>query len=287
MSLLSPALEAFLAVVKHKTVHGAAEHIHLTQTAVTQRIRTLEQRLSTTLFIRSKRGMALTQEGEALLHYCQAAQNLAGQAMAKIQGAGEVSTVSMTLTGPSSMMRSRIIPQCLPVMRRFPNLLLRFDINDIENRHKTLRTGDCDLALVQKEDLLPEMQHKLLAPEEYVLVCCNAWKNRSLKEIITQERIVDFDPTDQLTFQYLKHHKLFDQAKLERHYANRTEDLAMLVTEGMGYSLLTREFSQPYIDKGELWVMNQGKTYVNQMALAWFDRPEPPAYFAALLQAIQ
>lgn len=42
MSLLSPSLEAFLAVVRHKTVHGAAATIHLMQTAVTQRIRSVE-----------------------------------------------------------------------------------------------------------------------------------------------------------------------------------------------------------------------------------------------------
>lgn len=33
MRLLDPQLEAFLAVVKHKTVHGAANEIHLTQLA--------------------------------------------------------------------------------------------------------------------------------------------------------------------------------------------------------------------------------------------------------------
>ena len=51
MSLLSPQLQAFLAVANCKTVHGAAANIHLTQTAVTQRIRSLERLLKTTLFL--------------------------------------------------------------------------------------------------------------------------------------------------------------------------------------------------------------------------------------------
>ena len=67
MSLLSPQLQAFLKVAEQKTVHGAADKLFLTQTAVTQRIRTLETSLGTTLFIRTRRGMALTSEGGALL----------------------------------------------------------------------------------------------------------------------------------------------------------------------------------------------------------------------------
>ena len=41
MSLLSPQLQAFLAVAEHKTVHGAAGDLYITQTAVTQRILSL------------------------------------------------------------------------------------------------------------------------------------------------------------------------------------------------------------------------------------------------------
>ena len=38
MSLLSAELEAFVAIVKTSTVHGAAKEIGLTQTGITQRI---------------------------------------------------------------------------------------------------------------------------------------------------------------------------------------------------------------------------------------------------------
>jgi predicted transcriptional regulator len=63
MILLDPQLHAFEAIVKTGTVHAAAKLLHLTQTAVTQRLRMLEQRMKTTLFIRSRRGMQLTTEG--------------------------------------------------------------------------------------------------------------------------------------------------------------------------------------------------------------------------------
>ena len=61
MSLLSPPLEAFVAIVRSKTVISAAKDLGLTQTGVTQRIRVLETQLRTTLFIRSRSGMRLTE----------------------------------------------------------------------------------------------------------------------------------------------------------------------------------------------------------------------------------
>ena len=286
MSLLGPQLEAFVAITRYHTVHAAAADLHLTQTAVTQRIRALETKLRTTLFTRTRRGMLLTPEGEALLRYCHAAMDLEGEAMAYISGAAKETEVRICITGPTSFMRSRIIPQCFPVMEKFPNLLIHFKVTDTEDRDKSLRAGTAEFAVIQPENLAREMQHKLLEPEKYVLVCTTKWKNRKLHNIIREERIIDFTPQDQMTFNYLKQYKLFDLAQLERHFVNRTESLAMMLIAGHGYSLLTTEFSEPYIKRKQLMILNEGKIYENRLALAWYERPEPPSYFKAIIDAI-
>jgi DNA-binding transcriptional LysR family regulator len=287
MSLLSPQLEAFVAIAKHKTVHAAAHAIQLTQTAVTQRIRGLEAKLSTTLFIRSRRGMLLTPEGTALLRYCHAAQELEGEALAKIQGAAVAAEIQVTITGSTSIMQSRIIPECLTVMKKFPNLLMRFAITDIENRHLALRSGDCDFAIIHPEHVAQEMEFKVLEPEKYILVCSANWKNRKLTEIIQTERIIDFNPSDQMTFNYLKQFDLFDLAQHGRHFVNRTESLTAMVIAGMGYTTLPKQFAQPYVEKEQLYILNSGKIYKHPFVLAWYSRPEPAAYFSALIDAIR
>ncbi|MCW5588740.1 MAG: LysR family transcriptional regulator [Legionellales bacterium] len=287
MSLLNPQLQAFQAIVKYKTVHGAASAINLTQTAVTQRIRALETKLKTTLFIRTRRGMMLTSEGEALLRYCQTIREIEGETLAKIKGVGIEADIQLNIAGPTSIMRSRIIPQCVTVAKKFPRLSLRFDINDREDYCvKSIRSGENQLAIVQQQNVLPELQTKLLKPEHYVLVCTPAWKHRKLREIITNERIIDFDPSDNLTYAYLKHYNLFDLARHDRQFANRTESLALMVTEGLGYGLLSKEFSKSYLEAGELILLNSGKFYINKISLIWYERPEPPTYFSALLNAI-
>ncbi len=292
MSLLGPQLDAFLAVVKNNTVNAAAETLFLTQTAVTQRIKALETQLRTSVFTRTRRGMVLTQEGKALLKYCQSALLLEGEVMAQIQGAGVETTTLITLTAPTSTMQSRLIPSLVPLVKKFPKLRYQFCFSDIEIRHNALREGRVDFAVLEQSDLAPEMQMKPLVPENYVLVASAEWKSRSLEEILSKEPMIDFDPQDRMTLNYLKHYEL--QALLshggglqDRHYADDTVAIARLVSKGLGYTALTEEFVMRYVDKGELIILNEGKVFQHPLVLAWYDRPEPPAYFKAIVNAIK
>lgn len=287
MSLLSPQLQAFVAIAKHKTVHTAADVIHLTQTAVTQRIKTLEAKLNTTLFIRTRRGMQLTPEGEALLRYCQTAKEIENMTLSSIHGIENQSEIQLCLSGATSIMRSRIIPQCLIALKNFPQLLLHFDVSDREGRHKLLKSAHSDIAIIRKEELAKEMAYKKLVPEKYVLVATKDWKRRTLQDIIKNEPIIDFEPNDQVTYDYLKHYDLFDLVHHKRHFVNRTECVAFMLEAGLGYSTLTKEFAKPYLDNKSLIILNGGKTYDMVPFLAWYHRPKPPPYFSAIINAIR
>jgi LysR family transcriptional regulator (chromosome initiation inhibitor) len=285
MRLLCPQLQAFLATVKHKTVHAAADAIHLTQTAVTQRIRALEKRLSTSLFVRSRRGMLLTKEGEALLRYCHEVQELEGEALSCITGTGIERNVSICMTGPSTLMHARIVPQCVKVMRQFPHLLMQFDIDDNENRVKLLRRGESQLAIIEPDLLSEEMEYKNLKPEHYILVASPHWKKRRLQDILKNERIVDFDLADKMTFDYLKHYDLFDLANKDRHLVNKTDTLALMISEELGYGVLPFELAESYLANQRLIALNAGKTYPHLLTLAWFPRHQQPKYFSAIINA--
>src|SRR5437762_1952438 len=103
MSLLDPRVEAFYVVAKTGTVQASAKKLNITQTGVTQRIRSLEKQLSTTLFTRSRLGMRLTSEGEALFRYCEGASSLEGFTLSRIQGDSSLSPVSISIAGPTSI----------------------------------------------------------------------------------------------------------------------------------------------------------------------------------------
>ncbi len=286
MSLLHPNLEAFLAVVKRSTVHGAALDIGLTQTGVTQRIRSLERQLGTTLFTRSRKGMRLTTEGEAFYRYCQGVRDLEGEFLAYLHGQSDEQTVRMHVTGPSSVMRSRVIPGAVKVLDHHDNLTFTFNLDDDRSGLEYLKSGRSQMAVLHRHEVVKELDSKLLKPLRYILVTCKAWETRSLREIIQSERIVDFNPSDDATFQYLKKHRLYDLAKKERHLANNTDALAMLVTEGCGYSVLSEDFASRLIERGEIVNKLPGKYHIIEFALAWYPRHEMPDYFRSIIKTI-
>ena len=286
MSLLSPQLQAFLMVARSKTVHGAAKELGITQTGVTQRIRTLEGALTTTLFTRSRRGMLLTAEGEALLRYCQASRDLEGEVLAKILGAGHQAAVNVCITGPTSIMRSRIVPQCAPVMKKFEQLLLNFNITDVETWVDHLRSGIAHLAVLPHELVARELDSKVLKPERYILLGPRAWKRRPLIDIVKNERILDFDPTDKMSFHYLRKFKLLDHAKPGRHFLNSNEGVAELIEAELGYGVFTLEFAKRFLERCDVVLLNEGKVYEFPMALAWYPRPSSPAYWSAIINSI-
>lgn len=287
MILLDPHLSTFQIVSDMGTVHAAAAALHLTQTAVTQRIHVLESRLKTTLFIRSRRGMRLTSEGKVLYRYCQRVAELSGETLSKIQGTSAAVQRRMVIAGPTSVMRSRVILQCQTIMNQFDNIFFTFEIDDHDDISHLLKSGEADLAILRPEQVKPEMSSKSLASEHYILVASSEWRHRKLIDIIANEKIIDFNPADQMTFSYLKKYGFLEYAKKDRHFVNNTETIGELFMAGMGYGVLTKEFAKPYIKSGQLCLLNQGKAYLNLLSLAWYPRTESPIYFSKLINLIK
>ena len=285
IALLNPQLEAFMAVAKHKTVHAAARSIHLSQTAVTQRIHGLEQKINATLFIRTRQGMTLSPEGEKLLRYCHAVADYSNETLMEMLDAGVASPQRVQISGPSSIMISRIIPRSMRIMKQFPQLYISFDVNDID-AITALRLGLSQFSILKPEQVTRDMESKALVPEKYLLVCTHQWKGRKLEHILHSERIIDFDESDQTTFEYLKTFHLLKHAQADRLFVNRTESLSKMFVEGYGYGVLTKEFSKQLLESGELIALNGGRTFDNSLKMAWYKRPQPPKYFSAIIDAI-
>ena len=73
-------LAMFLAVAEAGSIGRAAERLHIVQSAVTTRVRKLEDGLGTALFRRHARGVALTAAGEALLPFARQIARLLAEA---------------------------------------------------------------------------------------------------------------------------------------------------------------------------------------------------------------
>lgn len=72
--------KVFYVVAKNKHMTRASEELHISQPAISQSIKKLEDQLGGTLFLRSNKGMELTEEGKMFYEYVKGALELIGNA---------------------------------------------------------------------------------------------------------------------------------------------------------------------------------------------------------------
>jgi len=284
--LRNPAIIAFETIVQTGTVHGAARELGLTQTAVTLRLKTLEKELAMTLFLRSRRGMSLTEEGKALLQLCRGQKELVGQFIGQVSGEKRTD-ISLTIVGPTSAVSSRVIDHCKHLYNKFQFLNLHFRTEDHLNLIDLIRKGMADLAIVHPDLVPDEMDSKVLKPDKYLLVCAPEWKGRKLSEILENERIIDFYESDQTTVKYLRHFGFEKSVKRKRLFVNNNQAITNLFVAGVGFGTLTESIARPHIEAGTLMALNQSKSMEDQLALVWYPRPAKQQYFEEIIKSIK
>jgi DNA-binding transcriptional LysR family regulator len=108
-------IQGFLEVTRRANVSRAAESLGITQPALTARLQSLEQELGQPLFVRTRRGVQLTDAGHAFLPYAE-------QAVAALaSGIAEVAEVS---AGGGGELAIAVAPQVSTYV--LPHLLTRF-----------------------------------------------------------------------------------------------------------------------------------------------------------------
>jgi LysR family transcriptional regulator of beta-lactamase len=99
MDLPLNALRAFEVSARHLNFTRAADELNLTPTAVSQHVKNLEQRLGKPLFRRVPRGLALTDEGLALLPALSESFERIGASLAGFREAGPRDVLSVGAVG--------------------------------------------------------------------------------------------------------------------------------------------------------------------------------------------
>lgn len=287
MSLLSVNLQTFLLVHEKNSVSGAASALGVGQTAVTQRIRSLEREIGVSLFTRSRKGMGLTSEGQALLKYCLRAKELEGETFSELKESGSAAQGELRIAGPTSFISGRAIPSCGGVLRKWPNINVHFMIDDRENRLELLKQGHADLVVLYPHQVPLELDSKLVKPDEYLLLGHPSWKGRDLKDILRHERLFAFHENDHTSLNYLKSFDLLRFLKRPRLFVNENRALSALMTCGVGFGLLSKEIATPLLAKGELIKLNEGRALKDELALAWYPRSQMPAYFKEIVRSLR
>jgi len=115
-------LRSFEAAARLSNFTAAAAELGLTQAAVSQHIRLLEERLKTRLFSRLARGVALSPEGAAYLPHIQSAFATIGNSTTELFEPRAVQTV--TIRAPISFALLILVPALPDLARTLPRIQL-------------------------------------------------------------------------------------------------------------------------------------------------------------------
>jgi len=140
-------LRTFLIVARHGGIRRASEQIHISQPAVTARIRNLEKSLNVTLFERSSTGMTITKRGESLLKYAEQYLQL-GELIHR--DVVDNSTVDLRMrVGVSETIVQSWLPEYVSNLRNvYQNLEIEISVDISINLREALLERSLDLAIL-------------------------------------------------------------------------------------------------------------------------------------------
>ena len=159
----------FLAIVAAGSFVRAAERLNLSQTAVSARVRSLEEQLRRPLFVRNKTGASLTPAGEQFLRHAPALVQLwerARHAVAVPPGRRAVLAVGAEL----SLWDPLLLRWLLWMRRAAPDVALRAHVGLPEDLMERVADGILDIAVLYAPRYRAGLRVQCLAEERLVMV---------------------------------------------------------------------------------------------------------------------
>jgi DNA-binding transcriptional LysR family regulator len=159
----------FLAVIAAGNFISAAERLHVTQSTVSARIRTLEEQLGCSLFVRNKAGTRLTAAGRQFQKHAAILVRTLERAR---QDVGSAAGYRGTLTvGGRFGLWEELLLEWLPLMRaRAPDVSVRAEIGFEEELMSGLVEGRIDIGVMYTPQSRPGLSVERLLEERLMMV---------------------------------------------------------------------------------------------------------------------
>jgi DNA-binding transcriptional LysR family regulator len=142
-------LRYFVAIAQHGTVSRAAEQLHVSQPALSEQIRKLEDELGAALFTRTSRGVLLTDAGEALLPHARTVLAQADAAVESVQMVAHGLVGTLTLGFIDSAALAILPPLIHHFTDRYPNVKLRLRESGTRQQLEAIEQSEIDVGIVR------------------------------------------------------------------------------------------------------------------------------------------
>lgn len=172
---------------QHKNLTKAAQQLHITQPSVSYAIKQLEDALDVKLFHRLSKGVALTDEGEALLKYVEQSFAMLDSGQKHLQNLKQLNVGEIRIGASDSLIKHLLLPQLNTFHRKYPTIRIRLSRGKTPEITKRLKNGEIDFALVHMPIDDSELNIQTLVELEDIFVVSEAYQHWSTRLITIQD----------------------------------------------------------------------------------------------------
>lgn len=255
-------VRTLLAVVDEGTFDAAAAALHVTPSAVSQRVKALEQRTGRVLLMRSK-PVRPTESGHAVVRFARQLARLERDARAELGMAGFDEPALL----PIAVNADSLATWFLPALTAVPeSLRISFELRQEAESRTTalLREGLVMAAVTSSPDpvqgcsvrSLGRMRYLPAASPGFVARWLPEWPETSLRQLIPGVPVVVFDRTDELQDRFVRKLTRGRGASAVRHYVPSSEGYTDAVVAGMGWGMVPTAQAEPHLRAGRLVVLD-------------------------------
>ncbi|MGO4249392.1 LysR family transcriptional regulator ArgP [Paenarthrobacter sp. RAF54_2] len=253
----SEQLLTFATVLSEGTLDAAARRLHITPSAVSQRLKALEQSSGRVLLQRSNPAQA-TEAGEVVLRLARQVAQLEADAGVEL-GLG---SDGPQLAVPIVVNADSLAVWFLQALARVPSdLHITFDLHRDDEQHSTsmLRSGTVMAAVTATPEPVQGCRVESLGVMRYRAVAAPAFVDRWFADVVDGGKLnmapaVDFDRKDTYQWAFVESWPGASQAQQKgpRHYVPASQDFGDAIRLGLGWGLIPEVQCGPDIADGRL-----------------------------------
>ena len=259
MEASSDQLRTLAAVVEHGTFDRAAVALHLTPSAVSQRIKSLEE-LSGRVLVRRSKPIQATAAGAVLVRLARQVALLEAEAAAEQEGDDEAGVAAPTSI-PLVVNADSLATWVLPALATLPDSVFDLTLDDQEHTIGRLRDGTAMAAIGSDHEpvqgctvsALGSMRYRPLASPAFVRRwCADGWDAR----VAAVAPMLVYDRKDALQDRYLD--RFAPGARPPRQYVPASTEFLGAAALGLGWGMIPDLQARPLLDDGRLVVLDEG-----------------------------
>ncbi len=270
MDLKLDDLQAFLNIYQAGTFTKAAKDFGLTQSALSQKIKRIEDTLQTAVFIRHPRSLSLTPSGEKLLAYAKEIALRQDEFLKSFDQYNQELNGVIRIAAFSSVMRSMLIPLLAPFIRKNAGVSLELTSYEMHELEDVLKTNKSDFIITDYEPSLGGIESIKISTEEYVII-------KAKKHPKAPQTFLDHGPQDNATSSY--HKFIGKKLDYERAYLGDVYAIIDGVAEGLGKAVMSKHL----IDSDKRFIIQkEKKRYLRPICLSYYSQ----AYYSPLQERV-